>query len=118
MPSEKTPPPQIRKACMILGLKPERLTIEAVNQAWQKQMGAPGVQPNLCQDAEAVSFLNAAKETLLKWLRDNGGFGFGGGPGGGGGPYQPNGVPNQPLPGAGNADVALPLPESDPKKET
>lgn len=117
MPPEKAPPPEIRKACMILGLKPGGLSIELVNQAWKKQMAAPGVHPDLGGDQEAAVFLNTAKETLLNWLRDNGGFGSVGGSGGAGGPYQPSGVPKQPLPGAGNADVALPLPEPDPENE-
>jgi hypothetical protein len=81
-------------------------------------MGAPGVHPDLDGNTEAVSFLNAAKETVLKWLRDNGGFGFRGGSGSGGSPYQPSGVPNQPLPGAGSADVALPLPEPEAENDT
>lgn len=118
MPPEKTLPPQIRKACVILGLKPKGLTIESVNQAWQKQMGAPGIHPDVDGDAEAVGFLTTAKETLLKWLRDNGGFGFGGGSGSGGSPYQPSGVPNQPLPGAGRASNAVSLPESKENFET
>jgi hypothetical protein len=79
MPPEKSRqlPPEIRKACMILGLPPERLTIESVNQAWQNQVAAFGVSTDL----EAVSFLNTAKKSLLKWLGSDSGFSFGGGAG-------------------------------------
>jgi hypothetical protein len=61
---------------MILGLKPERLTIESVNQAWKKQMAAPGVHPDLGGDQEAAIFLYTAKDTLLKWIGGSAWFWF------------------------------------------
>ena len=78
MPPDKSSqrPPEIRKACMILGLKPERLTIESVNQAWKKQMAAPGVHPDLGGDQEAAIFLYTAKDTLLKWIGGSAWFWF------------------------------------------
>ena len=103
---------------MILGLQPERLSIESVNQAWKEQMSAPGVHPDLGGDQEAAIFLYTAKDTLLKWIEGQPGFGFGGDSGDGRGPYQPSGVPNKPLLSAGSADIALPPPSPEENLET
>lgn len=64
----KSIPPEIRKACMILGLKPEEATQRAVIEAWKKQIASPGVHPDLGGDTEAAVFLNTAKDTLVRWL--------------------------------------------------
>jgi len=79
-------PPEIRKACLILGVRPEELTEAIVIEAWKRQIAAPGVHPDLGGDHEAAVFLNTAKATLVKWLETQGPklgkkFGGPGGPG-------------------------------------
>lgn len=64
----KSIPPEIRKACMILGIKPEEATQRAVIVAWKEQIASPGVHPDLGGDTEAAVFLNTAKDTLVRWL--------------------------------------------------
>ncbi|CAN5453368.1 hypothetical protein BH10CYA1_BH10CYA1_26860 [soil metagenome] len=64
----KTIPPEIRKAFMILGLKPEEATTRSVIEAWKKQIASPGVHPDLGGDTEAAVFLNTAKDQLVRWL--------------------------------------------------
>jgi hypothetical protein len=64
----KSIPPEIRKACMILGLKPEEATQKSVITAWKNQIASPGVHPDLGGDTEAAVFLNTAKDTLVRWL--------------------------------------------------
>ncbi len=64
----KSIPPEIRKAFMILGLKPEEATQRSVIEAWKKQIASPGVHPDLGGDTEAAVFLNTAKDTLVRWL--------------------------------------------------
>lgn len=102
MPSEKNPqlPPEILEACLFLKLDPSELTIESV----ESKCGniCRKLRKNFASTKPAI----AAKDTLLSWLED-----------GGGGPYRLSGVPKQPLPGAGGADVGLPLPEPDPENE-
>ncbi len=61
-------PPEIRKACMILGLKPEEATQKSVIEAWKKQIASPGVHPDLGGDTEAAVYLNTAKDQLVRWL--------------------------------------------------
>lgn len=61
-------PPEIRKACMILGLKPEDATQKSVIEAWKKQIASPGVHPDLGGDTEAAVYLNTAKDQLVRWL--------------------------------------------------
>lgn len=63
-------PPEIRKACMILGVRPEEITKELVNKEWKKQITA--VHPDLAGgDTESSIYLNTAKDTLLRWLDQN-----------------------------------------------
>lgn len=63
-------PPEIRKACMLLGVRPEEMTIESVTDAWKRQITAPGVHPDQGGDTESAIFLNTAKDTILRWLYD------------------------------------------------
>lgn len=63
-------PPEIRKHCMILGIRPEELTKDAVMKEWKKQITS--VHPDLQGgDNESSIFLNTAKDALLKWLDAN-----------------------------------------------
>jgi hypothetical protein len=89
MPFEKKPPggqipPEIRRACLILGLPPEELTSDSVIQAWKTQIAAPGVHPDDGGDTKAAIYLNTAKDTIIRWLK------------GDGDPHQPSGVPRRP----------------------
>jgi hypothetical protein len=67
--SARTVPPEIRKACMILGVRPEDMTIKEVNDKWKAQM-AGGAHPDQGGDTESAIYLNTAKDTLVKWLND------------------------------------------------
>lgn len=97
-------PPHIRKVCMILGIKwreQEKITVDVVERAWGKQVTSLGG----ASDSEAEGYLSTAKETLVKWLRENPDLG-------GGDPNQSSPVPRRPLPDAGSSSIAL-SPESD-----
>jgi hypothetical protein len=75
-------PPDIRKACRLLGLNPEEITKALVNEAWKKEMAKPGVHPDTGGDTEMAIYLNTAKDTLMRWLEDQApklGKKFGGG---------------------------------------
>ncbi len=63
-------PPQIRKACRLLGLNPEELTRPIVTEAWKKEMAKPGVHPDTGGDTEMAIYLNTAKDTLMRWVDD------------------------------------------------
>jgi hypothetical protein len=52
--------------------------------------------------------LATAKDTIVKWFEDSSSSG----------PHQSSAVPNKPLPGAGDADVALRQAKSEAEKET
>jgi hypothetical protein len=62
-------PPEVRKACRILGLNPEELNKQVINDAWKKAM-ASGIHPDTGGDTEIAIYLNTSKETLLRWLED------------------------------------------------
>lgn len=98
-------PPEIRKALMILGLTPERVSIQLVLHHWRKQARSTGAD-----DQEAATYLNHAKEILIRWMRENPNRGT---RGQGDDPNQPSGVPRRSPPGVGSSSVALPLPEPD-----
>jgi hypothetical protein len=68
--SARAVPPEIRKACMILGVRPEDLTLKEVNEKWKSQLSAPGVHPDQGGDTESAIYLNTAKDTLVKWIND------------------------------------------------
>ncbi len=59
-------PPDIRKACLVLGLRPEELTIEMVHQAWKKEMTTE--HPDQGGHTESAVYVNTAKDTLFRWL--------------------------------------------------
>jgi hypothetical protein len=61
-------PPDIRKACLVLGLRPEELTRETVHKAWKKEMANPGTHPDVGGDTEIAVYINTAKDTLMRWL--------------------------------------------------
>lgn len=70
-PSLGTPrvvPPDIRKHCMILGVRPEELTVKIVVDAWKREMSQPGVHPDTGGDTETAIYLNNAKVELVKWI--------------------------------------------------
>lgn len=68
LPVVRNVPPEVRKACQILGLAPETLTKEIINDAWKKAITAPGVHPDHGGDTEIATSINLAKQTLLKFM--------------------------------------------------
>ncbi len=64
----RTVPPEIRKACQILGLRPEDITAASVTSHWKQQIASPGVHPDLGGNTESAIYLNTAKDALLRWL--------------------------------------------------
>jgi hypothetical protein len=62
----KQVPPEIRKACLILGVRQEELTEKLVLESWKRQIVE--VHPDKGGDHEAAIYLNTAKETLIRWL--------------------------------------------------
>lgn len=61
-------PAEIRKACLILGIRPEEMTQQIVMDSWKRQIASPGVHPDQGGDHEAAIYLNTAKDTLVRWL--------------------------------------------------
>jgi hypothetical protein len=61
-------PAEIRKACLLLGVRPEEITREMIQDAWKRQIASPGVHPDQGGDTESAIYLNTAKDTLLRWL--------------------------------------------------
>lgn len=92
-------PPEIRKACMLLGVRADCLTLDSVLKAWKQQITAPGVHPEQGGDIESAIYINTAKDTLVRWLEGTPG---GGGPVGGNDPKQPSGLPRKPNPDGGS----------------
>jgi hypothetical protein len=68
IPVVRNVPPEVRKACQILGLAPENLTKESISDAWKKAISAPGVHPDQGGDPEIATAINLAKPTLLKFM--------------------------------------------------
>lgn len=64
----KSVPPEVRKACLILGVRPDNITYQGVQEAWKKSMAAPGTHPDQGGDAEVAVFLNTAKDVLMRFL--------------------------------------------------
>ena len=74
-------PADIRKSCLIIGIKPEELTTredgtprpvteaqKLVSEKWKDQIASPGVHPDHGGDTETAVYLNTAKDTLVRWL--------------------------------------------------
>jgi hypothetical protein len=61
-------PADIRKHCMMLGVRPDELTIKIVIDAWKAQITAPGVHPDQGGDTETAVYLNLAKDSLVKYI--------------------------------------------------
>jgi hypothetical protein len=105
MPSKL--PPEIRKACMLLGVRVDELTLASVLKAWKQQITAPGVHPEQGGDRESAIYINSAKDTLVRWLE--------GYPGGAGpdsfDPRLPSGNPRKPKPDGGSNIIAFPTQE-------
>lgn len=68
IPVVRNLPPEVRKACQILGLAPETMTKETISDAWKKAITAPGVHPDQGGDTEIATSINLAKATLLKFM--------------------------------------------------
>jgi hypothetical protein len=61
-------PPEIRKPCMLLGVRADSLTLDSVLTARKQQIDAPGVHPEQGGDRESAIYINTAKDTLVQWL--------------------------------------------------
>ncbi len=61
-------PPDVRKSCLILGIRMDNITYENVQDAWKKAIAAPGVHPDQGGDTELAVYLNTAKDVLMRWL--------------------------------------------------
>lgn len=60
--------PDVRRACKLLGLRPEELSRQAVLDAWKREFSKPGVHPDTGGDTEMAMYLNNAKDTLVRYL--------------------------------------------------
>jgi len=100
-------PPEIRKACMLLGVRADDLTLDSVLTAWKKQITAPGVSPDQGGDRESAIFINTAKDTLVRWLD---GYSGGAGPDEDD-PRQPSRAPQGSDPEGGNNVITFPVQE-------
>jgi len=101
-------PPEIRKACMLLGVRADDLTLASVLKAWKQQISAPGVHLEQGGDRESAIYINSAKDTLVRWLE---GYPGGGGPNNDTDPPSPSRVPKNPKPGDNNNVVRFPSQE-------
>lgn len=99
--------PEIRNACMLLGVRADELSLDSVLKAWKQQITAPGVHPEQGGNRESAIYINSAKDTLIRWLE---GYPGGAGPDSGD-PRQPSGVPRKPKPEGGNNVVNFPIQE-------
>lgn len=61
-------PADIRKHCMMLGVRADELTVKIVIEAWKAQITAPGVHPDQGGDTETAVYLNLAKDSLVKYI--------------------------------------------------
>lgn len=98
-------PPEIRKACMLLGVRADELTIASVLKAWKQQITAPGVHPEQGGDRESAIYINSAKDALVRWIE---GYPGGAGPDSGD-PRPPSGNPRKPKPDGDSNVVNFPV---------
>lgn len=68
VPSPRIFPPEIRKACLMLGIRPHELSRQLVLKSWKDEIGKPGVHPDSGGDTEMAIYLNVAKDTLIRWI--------------------------------------------------
>ncbi|CAN5464205.1 hypothetical protein BH11CYA1_BH11CYA1_01010 [soil metagenome] len=59
-------PPEIRKACLMLGLRAEDVTTETVMHTWEKKLLLDNEMENV--DEDTAWFMNAAKDALVIWI--------------------------------------------------
>lgn len=61
-------PPEIRKACQVLGMPVEEdFTIDDVLKAWKRRIVANSVHPDLGGENEHSVLVNTSKDTLIRW---------------------------------------------------
>ena len=61
-------PPEIRKACQVLGLPVEvDFTVEDVLKAWKRRIVAGSVHPDLGGENEHSVLVNTSKDVLIRW---------------------------------------------------
>ncbi|MFA6210458.1 MAG: hypothetical protein WCT03_25615 [Candidatus Obscuribacterales bacterium] len=59
-------PPEIRRACLILGLRAEDVTTETVMHTWERKLLLDSEIED--GDDDSAWFMNAAKDALVIWL--------------------------------------------------
>lgn len=59
-------PPEIRRACLMLGLKAEEVTTEQVIRTWERKLLQDTADNQI--DNDTAWFMNAAKDALVIWL--------------------------------------------------
>lgn len=61
-------PPEIRKACQVLGMPVEEdFTVDDVLRAWKKRIVAGSVHPDLGGENEHSILVNTSKDLLIRW---------------------------------------------------
>jgi hypothetical protein len=74
-------PPDIRKACQVLGMPVEEdFTVDDVLRAWKKRIVAGSVHPDLGGENEHSILVNTSKDLLIRWQESRlpkSRFGFG-----------------------------------------
>jgi len=61
-------PPEIRKACQVLGLPVEEdFTVEDVLKAWKRRIIADSLHPDLGGENENSVLVNTSKDVLIRW---------------------------------------------------
>jgi hypothetical protein len=96
-------PPDIVKACMILGVRDQELTCENVVQIWKMQIVE--VHPDKSECSETAILLNTAKDRLIDWLNERGPERED--------PNQGAPLPAGPYPQSGSGEIQLLLPQGD-----
>lgn len=61
-------PRDIRKACQILGITDENLSVDVILKAWKMQVVNSSAHPDLGGTTETSVLLNNAKDSLMRWL--------------------------------------------------
>jgi hypothetical protein len=62
-------PPEIRKACQVLGLPTDgEVSLDAVHKAWKKQIVEKSLHPDLGGEEESSVIVNTSKDTIVRWL--------------------------------------------------
>lgn len=65
-------PTKINKACMLLGVRANDLTLASVLKAWELQLISENLSPEFNgENNEYALEINSAKDLLVNWLAEN-----------------------------------------------